>query len=137
MHNTGGRALDMSGTLELLAGPGGLRAGPFTADLGITLAIGGTEPVTIILDERVPAGPWDARISLHSGLLERSARATITFPHAGVSPPVDTESTPAGWLYPVVAALVLLLLRGVGALLALRRRRRRPPAPAAKDLVVN
>ena len=27
VHNTGGRALDMSGTLELSAGPGGLSAG--------------------------------------------------------------------------------------------------------------
>jgi hypothetical protein len=88
VHNTGGRALDMSGTLELLAGPGGLSAGPFPADLGTTLAVGDTEPVTIVLDERVPAGPWDARIILHSGLLERSARATISFPDAGAAAPV-------------------------------------------------
>ena len=44
VHNTGGRALDMSGTLQLLAGPGGLSAGPFPATLGTTLAIGDTEP---------------------------------------------------------------------------------------------
>jgi hypothetical protein len=137
VHNTGGRALDMSGTLELLAGPGGLSAGPFPADLGITLGIGDTEPVTIVLDDRVPAGPWDARISLHSGLLERSAAATITFPDAGVSTPVDTRSTRPGWLYPVIAALVLLFLRAIGALIAMLRRRRRRPAPTAKDLVLN
>jgi hypothetical protein len=117
----------MSGTLELLAGPGGLSAGPFPADLGITLGIGDTEPVTIVLDDRVPAGPWDARISLHSGLLEGSAAATITFPDAGVSIPVNTRSTRLGWLYPVTAALVLLLLRGIGAVLLRRRRRRLPP----------
>jgi hypothetical protein len=137
VHNTGGRALDMSGTLELLAGPGGLSAGPFPADLGITLGIGDTEPVTIVLDERVPAGPWDARISLHSGLLERSARATITFPDAGVSTPVNTRSTRPGWLYPVIAALVLLLLRGIGALFAMLRRRRRRLPPTTEDLVLN
>ena len=80
VHNTGGRALDMSGTLKLLAGPGGLGAGPFPADLGTTLPVGGTESVVIILDEALPAGPWDARIALRSGLLVRSARATITLP---------------------------------------------------------
>ena len=44
VHNTGGRALDMNGTLQLSAGPGGLSAGPFPANLGVTLAIGDTEP---------------------------------------------------------------------------------------------
>ena len=34
VHNTGGRALDMNGTLRLLGGPGGLSAGPFPANLG-------------------------------------------------------------------------------------------------------
>ena len=92
VHNTGGRALDMNGTLRLSAGPGGLSAGPFPATLGTTLAIGDTEPVTIALDKRLPAGPWDARITLRSGLLERSARATITFPDTGASPPVNTTS---------------------------------------------
>jgi hypothetical protein len=116
VHNTGGRALDMSGTLQLLAGPGGLSAGPFPATLGTTLAIDDTEPVTIALDKRLPAGPWDAQIILHSGLLERSARATITFPDTGPSPPVNTTSTRPRWLYPAIAALVVLLL-GISALL--------------------
>src|SRR6202035_4758865 len=34
VHNTGGRALDMSGTLQLSSGPGGLSAGPFPGDPG-------------------------------------------------------------------------------------------------------
>jgi hypothetical protein len=130
VHNTGGRALDMSGTLELLAGPGGLRAGPFPADLGTTLGVGDTEPVTIVLDERVPAGPWDARIILQSGLLERSARATISFPAAGAAAPVNTSSSRPTWWYLAVAGLVALLV-GIPALvsLRLRRRRRRTDAP--------
>ena len=57
VHNTGGRALDMSGTLELSDGPGGLSAGPFPATLGTTLGIGDTEPVTIALDEADPHRP--------------------------------------------------------------------------------
>jgi hypothetical protein len=126
VHNTGGRALDMSGTLQLLAGPGGLIAGPFPASLGTTLAIGDTEPVTFVLDRRIPAGPWDARITLHSGLLERSARATITFPDAGASPSVTSTSTRSGWLYSAIAGILVLL--GMALFVVLGRRRRRSPA---------
>ena len=71
VHNTGGRALDMNGTLDLRGGPGGLSAGPFPATLGTTLAIGATAPVTIALDKALPAGPWDAEIILRSGLVEK------------------------------------------------------------------
>jgi hypothetical protein len=46
VRNTGGRALDMNGTLDLLDGPGGLSAGPFPAALGTTLAIGDVQPCT-------------------------------------------------------------------------------------------
>jgi hypothetical protein len=122
VHNTGGRALDMSGTLELKDGPGGLNAGPFDANLGITLATDATEPVTINLDERLPDGPWTAQITLHSGLVERSARANITFPAVGVAPPVTTSSIRPWWLYPVMAATLLLVL--CAAVVLLRRRRR-------------
>jgi hypothetical protein len=31
----------------------------------------------IKLDNRLPAGPWDARITLRSGLTERTAHATV------------------------------------------------------------
>ncbi len=123
VHNTGGRALDMNGTLDLAAGPGGLSAGPFPATLGTTLAIGDTQPVTIVLDEEIPAGPWDARITLRSGLLERSARATITFPPAGASPSVRTTPVQPGWLPPAIAALAIILLLGFTTLLVLRARR--------------
>jgi hypothetical protein len=115
VHNTGGRALDMSGTLQLSSGPGGLSAGPFAANLGTTLAIGATEPITTMLDKQIPDGPWHALLTLRSGLLEHSARATITFPTTG------TSSSPY-LTYLVIAGLVLLLLVGV---LAARLRRRR------------
>lgn len=131
VHNTGGRALDMTGTLHLSAGPGGLRAGPFPASLGTTLAIADTEPVTIVLDKQLPAGPWNAQITLHSGLVEGSAAATITFPAAGAAASVPTRSTGDGWLYPAVAALVVLLLLGIAALLFMLRRHRRRGATSA------
>jgi hypothetical protein len=125
VHNTGGRALDMNGTLRLLAGPGGLSAGPFPATLGVTLAIGDTEPVTIALDQRLPAGPWDAHISLHSGLLDRNARATITFPVTGAAPPVETTSPRSVWQYVAIAGLVLVLLVAAVLLVTTPRRRLR------------
>jgi hypothetical protein len=114
VHNTGGRALDMSGTLQLSAGPGGLSAGPFPANLGTTLAIGATEPITIMLDKQIPNGPWHALVTLRSGLLERSARATINFPTTG------TPHAP----YPIIAGLVILLLVGIVAALFMRRHRK-------------
>jgi hypothetical protein len=115
VHNTGGRALDMSGTLQLSSGPGGLNAGPFAANLGTTLAIGATESIIIMLDKQIPDGPWHALVSLRSGLLQRSAQATIGFPATGT--PSSSYLT-----YLVIAGLVILLL--VGTVAAHLRRRR-------------
>jgi hypothetical protein len=114
VRNTGGRALDVSGTLHLRAGPGGLSAGPFPANLGVTLAIGDTEPVTIVLDNRLPSGPWNAQVTLHSGLVQRTTHATITFPGS------KRSSSPKALIAAVVA---LLLLLGTSALLLRRRSR--------------
>jgi hypothetical protein len=97
VHNTGGRALDMSGNLQLEAGPAGLRAGPFPATLGTTLAIGASEPVRVVLDEALPAGLWQATITLRSGSIERTAHAAIFVPEVGAGAPVKvTESLQIG-----------------------------------------
>lgn len=80
MTNTGGRALDLSGELTLLDGPGGLTAGPFTVPLGTTLAPGDTAVLEVPLDPALPPGPWLGRLAMRSGQLERTAEATITFP---------------------------------------------------------
>ncbi|MFT7650445.1 MAG: hypothetical protein ACI8Y4_005216 [Candidatus Poriferisodalaceae bacterium] len=90
VSNTGGRALDLSGTLDLDSTVGHIRAGPYPADLGATLGVGATELVTITIDTDLPAGPWNAQITLRSGLVERSAFAELTFPAAGTSPAVAT-----------------------------------------------
>ena len=126
VRNTGGRALDMAGTLSLKAGPGGLSAGPFPASLGVTLAIGKTEPVTIALDDQLPAGPWDAKITMRSGLVERSAQATVTFPKSGSGPAVRTSSVQPAWLYPGIGLAVVLLLGAAAALYRRPRLYRRP-----------
>lgn len=127
VHNTGGRALDMVGELELLDGPGGLRAGPFPASLGSTLAIGESGQVVIPLDQQVPDGPWEAAITLRSGLLERNAEATLTFPHAGSATPVPVAPADDRWPFLVMAGLLLVLL--CAALLWAIARRRSDTSP--------
>jgi hypothetical protein len=115
VHNTGGRALDMSGTLRLGAGPGRLKAGPFPANLGTTLAIGATEPITILLDKQLPAGPWKARVDLRSGLVKRHTQATITFP------PAAHEAR--SWSSFVIGLAALALALAMTALIVVYRRR--------------
>ncbi len=122
--NTGQRALDLRGDLRLDHGPGGLSAGPFPAQLGTTLAVGAGDEVEVRLDTAIPAGPWDARITLVSGPVERAGTATITFPDANSARPVDVA--PVGrkraWLLPLVLGLVAVTV-AVGLVVVRRRRR--------------
>lgn len=122
VHNTGERALDMSGTLSLSDGPGGLRAGPFAADLGVTLLPDTSAPVNVTLDQRMPDGPWKAELTLMSGMVKRTVSATLTFPRAGAGLPVPPDSGLLS-LFGVIGGLVALLV--AVAVLAVRLRRRR------------
>ena len=127
VRNTGGRALDMAGTLTLADGPGGLSAGPFPAELGSTLAPRAVEPVTVVLDERLPAGPWKATITLRSGVLERTAEATITFPSESGATAAPVEAKPPSRAFPVAVAFLTLAVAVallLFLLLLLRSRRR-------------
>ncbi len=115
VHNTGGRALDLSGSLDLTSGPGGVRAGPFPAKLGTTLGIGQTEPVTIPLDPNIPSGPWLATVTLTSDQTTREAKGTISFPTvAGTSAipvaaiAVHHHRGPSFIFLTVIAAIVLV-----------------------------
>lgn len=129
VHNTGGRALDMTGSLKLDHGPGGLSAGPFPAKLGTTLAPGQTEPVTVPLDKALPAGPWHARIDLQSGLLKRAAEGTITFPAGDgtKAAPVKAKSISLAKNRNFLVPLAILLLLGIaiGIFFLLWKRRKR------------
>lgn len=131
VHNTGGRALDMTGSLLLRNGPGGLTAGPFPVSVGRTLAIDDTRSVDVMLDKRLPAGPWDASITLESGLTEHTVEATLTFPDEGATAPVDTQTSgsPSAWLPLTLASLLALLAAGAIGFIVVRRRRRRRSAP--------
>ncbi|MEU7861380.1 hypothetical protein [Nonomuraea sp. NPDC049141] len=80
VHNTGQRALDISGKMRLSEGPGGLGAGPFPAQLGTTLAVNASAPVAVVLDERLPDGPWKVELLLESGRIHHTVTATLLFP---------------------------------------------------------
>ncbi len=118
--NTGGRALDMTGELTLAGGPSGLSAGPFPLQQAITIAPGMSRNLMFTLDAGLPAGPWQATLTLESGLIEQTATATITFPDTGQSDAVTPEEqSHTLWVGLGVGGIVL-----AGALLWWLRRRR-------------
>ncbi|MGX4738493.1 peptidase [Kitasatospora griseola] len=126
IHNTGGRALDINGVLSLSDGPGGLRAGPFTAKTGTTLAPGDRAEAVVPLDSRLPDGQWNVELTLRSGLVEHTARAAATFPTTPGGAGAVTASAAQSESYPtpVVAGLSALVL-AAGSFLFLRFHRRR------------
>jgi hypothetical protein len=123
VHNSGETTLDISGKLTLSNGPGGLRAGPFAARSKTVLAPGVSETVTVPLDSALPRGPWRAALVLTSGLLQRSAVATITFPfYAGATnPPI-----PGGFPRLILLIMVLLVVLVIAAVALLVSRRHGP-----------
>jgi LPXTG-motif cell wall-anchored protein len=124
VQNTGGRAIDLSGTIALADGPAGLSAGPFKIPLGNTVGIGDTQPLLVPLDPQLPDGPWRVKITVTSGLTTRKAEATLTFPPntgAGPEVPVDGGLTWQWITAAVIAGILVLAL--LGYLLARRRRR--------------
>lgn len=123
VHNTGGRALDMSGDLRLERGPGGLQAGPFPANLGTTIGPGEIVPVSIPLDSELPLGPWHASVTLRSGLVEHTVNATITFPKKPGESHRYLIGGYSAWHYVAGAGIAVLLLIIVMGLVLLSRRR--------------
>lgn len=118
--NTGGRALDITGSLTLTGGPGGLSAGPNPIDKGTTIAPGASAPVSITLPPELPNGPWTADLTLESGLVSHEATAEITFPETGQGTAVSPDQGPGiVWVAAGTAGLVLII---VSLILWLRRR---------------
>jgi len=135
LHNTGGRAIDASGSLTLTSTTGSINAGPYAATLGTTIAPGDTEPVTIEITDDVAAGPWLARIDVTSGTRTESFEAEVIFPDAGVGEavPVEQNEMPI-WLLVLSGTLVLLLIGGSTALI-LHHRNKNAAVAAARTLL--
>jgi hypothetical protein len=132
VHNTGGLALDISGSLQLSQGPGGVAAGPYKVDTDLTLAPGQSGPVTIVLSNKLPDGPWRALISLTSGLTKQHTVATIRFPGSTTR----AKAAISGYLILAAVLLFVLILALIAAWLIRRNRRsptlsRGPRRPAA------
>lgn len=109
VRNTGERALDLVGRMWLSGGPSGLGAGPFPAQVGTTLAPGGTAPVAVVLGEKLPDGPWRVKLELSSGRVHRTVTGTLTFPPRPASWGRDALLDSAlPWIIGVIAALVLM-----------------------------
>jgi hypothetical protein len=111
VHNTGQGILDLTGNLNLVKGPGELRAGPFAAKLGTVLASGDSEVVSVSLPEGLARGPWRAQLLIRSGLVRRSAVQTITFP-----PVADVSVSASGSSPLILIAIALAVLVGLSAL---------------------
>lgn len=133
VHNTGGRALDLSGDLKLTNDSGSQHhsAGPFKVQTGTTLAPGDVGSVTAVLTEQVPNGPWRARMRLESGLTKRTAEATIQFPAAGTARAVTAKMDTDYSMMALAGGGVLAALAAITFLLTQRKRRsRREPSNA-------
>jgi hypothetical protein len=126
VRNDGKRPLELAGTLTLSDGPGELRAGPFPARPGTMLAPNASATVAVVLDRRLPRGPWRARLSLGSGFVRRSAEATVTFPR------IVANGRHHGSGRVVLVGILLALLAGAASITQrVRRRRGRPTSGEA------
>ncbi|MEU6216286.1 peptidase [Streptomyces sp. NPDC047022] len=135
VHNTGGRALDLKGTLNLSKVKGSVSAGPYAVQLGTTLAPGESEPVTVPVTDQLANGPWNARLHLESGMYDGTYSARVTFPaHSGYGPS-GRAHTDAGSsdsvLYGGAAGAVLASIAFPVAVMSWRRRRRQQAQGAA------
>jgi hypothetical protein len=128
--NTGGRALDLSGKLQLTDGPGGLSAGPFNVKLGTTLGVHETEPIEVTLNKALPAGPWHARLDLESGLTKRHAEGKLTFPKHGTGPVIRPE----GQAKTDTLSIIVFILIFAGLLFLVYSRRLRRQRAAASSM---
>ena len=115
VDNTGGRAVDLSGTARLTDGPGNTSAGPFRAQQIITLAPGQSGNMSFAPPKSLPSGPWQAKVTLVSGITTSAAAQTVQFG------PLVVSQTSLGVMAWVGIAFGVLALGLVLAAILLRR----------------
>jgi hypothetical protein len=128
VSNTGGRAVDLDGTLDLADGPAGLSAGPFHTHDVLTLAPGDSGQLTVRLDDEIPAGPWAAKLEVRSGLVAREMSEEILFSTA--------RQTQKEWEFglPLMLAAGTLALGVAAGVFVAERRRRRRTGPSEREI---
>ena len=121
-------ALPSTKTMNATTARVSLSTSPVT--VRVALAPGDAAPAVIHLDKDLPAGPWDATVTVRSGELVKQAKATITFPDTAgtTAKPVVAESVrqQRRVLIPIAVALAGVVLAGLGGYALRLRRRRRP-----------
>ena len=123
VDNTGGRAVDLSGTARLSGGPGNIDAGPFAEQRVITLAPGQSGNLTFAPPRILPNGPWRAKVRLVSGLTTATATATVVFSMAAAS---RAGLSMVSWLGVVLGILAVVLAFALILAHSARQRRRAP-----------
>jgi hypothetical protein len=124
VNNTGGRAIDLNGTVRLTDGPGNTTSGPFRAQRIVTLAPGQSWNMTFAAPRSLPVGSWRATVTLVSGLTTAKATATVR-----LAPAVATQAALSAmqWIWISLGGLVLVAVIVMGRY-ALQHRRRQAPA---------
>ena len=108
--NTGGRAIDLNGSVQLTGGPGDTSSAAFPAQKTVTLAPGQSWNVTFAAPKSLPSGSWHATVSLASGMTTATGTATVRFA------PVVTEQagpSPMKWIWLGLGGLALALVLGM------------------------
>jgi hypothetical protein len=124
VDNTGGRAIDLNGSVLLADGPGGTSSGPFAAQKIVTLAPGQSWNVTFAAPKSLPDGSWRATVTLVSGLTTAKATATIQLSNIAVT---QAALSTMQWIWLALGGLVLAL---VAAMVWYARQHRRREIPA-------
>ncbi|MFI6758405.1 hypothetical protein ACIBF5_04565 [Micromonospora sp. NPDC050417] len=129
VHNTGGRALDMGGSVSLTSESGRVSAGPFTVASGVTILPGESGQVSALIDQPLSSGRWDVRMTLFSGTVERTLEGRVSLSGA-VAAAESSGPRPLLLSLSIGAGLALLLVTTAFAGYFLRRRRTRDTAGA-------
>ena len=124
VNNTGGRAIDLSGTARLADGPGNTSSGPFRARKIVTLAPGQSWNMTFAPPKSLPVGSWRATVTLVSGITTAVGTSTIRF---APIPAATASLSVMQWIWLGLGGLALVLSLVMGRY-AWQHRRRQVPA---------